>query len=348
MFKSRIILVLFLMNLCCLFSWNAFLPNQEERKLERRMAAEASRLDAQLPFALHAMDVNYERIRQHMKIFQIISENSCLVRISPSDEVIHVTGIDTTSLVDGNYLPQNTIYFYDKCTSGVIDSFRDRIIFNRISLIDNGGYSYITANNVKKTIKSYKYIPFIPKKQKKGEVKYLNQNISVDEFNLLWKHFGYNIYIYKGKDEPYGIKLNTHFIFSLDKTDIADQNQYFHINSNEFIFYLNNGGKLYEKGLTNTFTMCTRCKGTGVFKDQQCTRCLGKKKIAKKVLAYNLVTVNSLRSFTQKYLNKITKTNKDASENEKTLENQEQDENIEINNNMDEEENKDDNEMNKN
>lgn len=340
------------MNLCCLFSWNAFLPNQEERKLERRMAAEASRLDAQLPYLFSAMDANSERIRQqmkqHMKILQILSENSCLVTISPSGEIIHVTGVDTSPLVDGNFLPQNNIFFYDKCTSSYFDYFQDRIIFNRITLIDNGVYSYITANNVKKTIKSYKYIPFIPKKTQKGEIKYLSQDISMDEFYLLWKHFGYNIYIYKGRDDRYDIKLNTHFIFSLDKTDIADQNQYFHINSNEFIFYLNNGGKLYEKGLTNTFTICTRCKGTGVFKDQQCTRCLGKKKLTKKVLAYNLVTVNSLRTFTQKQLNKKNKTNKDSSENAKILENQEQDENIEINNNQDEEENKDDNEMNKN
>ena len=328
--------LLYIINLSVLLGWNAFLPNKEERKIQRKMEQQAAALDSTLQLGMQALDNKYEQITQHMKILQIISEDSCLVTISPSNEVIHVVGVKTTALVDGNYLPQNNIFFYDKCISDLIGGFQDNVIINRITLVDNGLYSYITSINTKKTIKSYKYIPFTPKKTQRGEIRYLNQNITEDEFYLLWKKFAYQIFIYKGKDLPYGIKLHTHFIFSLDKKNIAGR-EYYHINSNEFIFYLNNGGKIFEKGYTNIYVTCTRCKGTGIIKDQQCTRCLGKRKIPQKRLAYNLVTIEALKNYTKNYLDKKAKLDKDSEQDKNTNDTliQDQDKDISENNDLD-------------
>lgn len=348
MFNSKNIIVLFLLNLCLLFGVEAFGPGDGAR-LRQSLSNQMRNSEARaLQGALNAIGAHADRMSNHMKILQILDKNSCLVTIATDtdNDVIHVTGINTSHLVENNYLPSNNIFFYFEINDYV---FGEKIINNHIVLLDNGVFSYFTPLNVKKTVKSYKYIPFIPKKFKNDEIKYLNQNITKEELNILWKNFGYRIY--KGKTECYGIKVNTHFIFDLNRNQkqadkFIKDSSYYHINFQDFIFYLNNGGKIFEYGLVNSYILCTRCKGTGIFKGQQCTRCLGDKRLLKKTPAYNLVTVNSLRNFTQKYLNKTNKTNKDSSENEKNLENQELDENIEINENNDED--KDDKEKSKN
>ena len=340
MLKTHLLSYIIILYCGILLGIDAYSPTDAARLQNNFIQQQSYGQDRILQGALNAIGVQAERMNQHMQILQIIDKDSCLVNTATSDDVIHVSGIKQYTLTDGNYLPQNNIFFYGKCyKNGSNIDLLDYINRERVQLVENGIYSYIASNNAKRTIKSYKYIPFVPRKTQNGEFKYLNQNITNDELNLLWKRFGYRIYIYKGGNVFYAGKIKTHFIFSFDTNSkqadyFAKEQGYYHINLNEFIYYINNGGKFYESGYAYTYIICPRCKGTGLYKNQKCVRCLGDKKIPQKTLAYNLVTVESLRNFAKKYLDKKSNIDKDSAQNDNansTLipQNQEKDDNKE-------------------
>lgn len=290
--------------------------------------------DRALQGALNGIGVVVDRMHQHMKILQILTNDSCLVKkaTETSVEIIHVKGINGLNLVDNNYLPQNNIFFYGSLLhkDQNLDQFLNKLEMNRILLIENGTYNYVTGDNIRKTIKSYKYIPFLPKQNKNGEFTYQNQSISQEEFELLWKIFGFYIYKFNAVDSkslPHLSKFKMHFIYCPDRMSKNEtqwfiqcmkNHHYVHINKYDFLYYLNNGGKIFEANIGNSFVICSKCNGTGIYKGQQCIRCLGNKKTSKKTTTYNLVTIDSLRNFTNKYLNKNASKEKDSQQRDKS------------------------------
>nr|MCR4575658.1 hypothetical protein [Lentisphaeria bacterium] len=106
--------------------------------------------DRALQGALNGIGVVVDRMHQHMKILQILTNDSCLVKkaTETSVEIIHVKGINGLNLVDNNYLPQNNIFFYGSLLhkDQNLDQFLNKLEMNRILLIENGTYNYVTGD----------------------------------------------------------------------------------------------------------------------------------------------------------------------------------------------------------